>query len=276
MKILLSEAAPDYAGYVFPYAVWGFLEPGESPATAFAAGFLPSLPDLSRFYLCRQVRVVLPHFAPSSENRRVLRHGSSLTVSLLEREAFVWTPARHQFCLDYATHRWSSPPSPERIEGIFHAALTTHVMLFQEADGADAGIVSLYRDGATWFYSNAFFSAEAPSGRGAFLMTETVRRLSEMGQEFLHLGTCYARSALYKTQFPGVEFFDGTGWSSDLVRLKQILSRQEAAPSGHLLEDGDYRAHWIPEGLAELAARSPLRLEAASGSSKPPFAPERR
>jgi hypothetical protein len=276
MKILLSEAAPDYAGYVFPYAVWGFLEPGESPATAFAAGFLPSLPDLSRFYLCRQVRVVLPQFSPSSENRRVLRHGSSLTVSLLEREDFEWTPARRQFCLDYAAKRWSSPPSPERIEGLFHVPLTTHVVLFQEADGTDAGIVSLYRDGTTWFYSNAFYPADAPSGRGAFLMTETVRRLSAMGQDFLHLGTCYARSALYKAQFPGVEFFDGTGWSGDLKRLKQILSRQEGSPSGHLLEDDDYRARWIPQGLAELVARSPLRLETASETSRPPSVPERR
>lgn len=275
MKILLSEASPDYAGYVFPYAVWGFLEPGESPATAFAAGFLPSLPDLSRFYLCRQVRVVLPRFAPSSENRRVLRHGSSLVVSLLERKAFEWTPARHQFCLEYATRRWSSPPSPERIEGIFHSPLTTHVALFQEPGGTDAGIVSLYRDGTTWFYSNAFYPADAPSGRGAFLMTETVKMLSEDGQACLHLGTCYSRSSLYKTQFPGVEFFDGTGWSGDLGRLKQILSRQEAAPKGHLLEDADYRARWIPQGLAELAACSPLRLEAACDEARPET-PERR
>ena len=96
-----------------------------------------------------------------------------------------------------------------------------------------------------------------------------------MGQDFLHLGTCYARSALYKTQFPGVEFFDGTGWSGDLGQLKQILSRQESSPAGHLLEDDDYRARWIPQGLAEFATHSPLRLETASGRSRPKT-PERR
>ena len=37
MKLLFSEAVPDPAHYVYPFAVWGFLEKGETPATAFAA-----------------------------------------------------------------------------------------------------------------------------------------------------------------------------------------------------------------------------------------------
>ena len=41
MKLLFSEAVPDAVHYVYPYAVWGFLEPEETPADAFSAGFLP-------------------------------------------------------------------------------------------------------------------------------------------------------------------------------------------------------------------------------------------
>lgn len=255
MKLLFSEAPPDYAGYVFPWVVWGFLEAGESPADAFARGFLPSLPDLSRWYLCRQVRVRLPEFHPTSENRRILRRGAGISFQLRERADFDWTPERRAFCLDYATRRWSTPPAPERLDRVFGSALTTHVALFRDADDREIGLVSLFAEGGTWFYSNAFFDSGAPSGLGAFLMTETVRQLADRGAAFLHLGTCYSRSALYKTQFPGFRFFDGTGWNPDLGALKHILARAESGAKGHLLEDPAYVERWLPCGL-EAAAGS--------------------
>jgi len=253
MKLLFSEAPPDYAGYVFPWAVWGFPEPGEGPADALRRGFLPSLPDLSRWYLCRQVRVALDGFRPTSENRRILRRGAGISFDLLERRDFEWTAGRRAFCLDYAARRWSSPPAPERLDRVFASALTTHVAVFRDADGREAGLVSLLRDGGTWFYSNAFFDPGAASGLGAFLMTETVRQLAARGAAFLHLGTCYARGALYKTQFPGFAFFDGTGWNPDLAALKHLLARSESGAAGHLLEDPAYVERWIPQGLEAAA-----------------------
>jgi len=254
MKILFSEAAPDYTGYVFPYAIWAFLEPGDAVADALAQGFLPSLPDLSRFYLCRQVRVDLAKFRPSSENRRILRKGNGITCDIVERAAFDWTGSRRAFCLDYASKRWSTTPSPERIDRIFQSALTTHVAVFSDTTGQELGMVSLLRDDRTWFYSNAFYDAGHPlASLGAYLMTETVRQLSEHGEAHLHLGTCYSRSALYKTQFPGVEFFNGNRWSSDLDELKHLIGRQEQETPGHLLEEDAYRARWVSEGLGALA-----------------------
>jgi hypothetical protein len=261
MKILFSESAPDYAGYVFPYAVWGFLDPDERPADALAQGFLPSLPDLSRFYLCRQVRVDLKRFAPSSENRRILRKGEGIEFALVERERFEWTPARRRFCLDYAARRWSAPPSPERIERIFTSALTTHAAVFRDPTGEEIGLVSLLRDGGTWFYSNAFYDAEhSLKSLGGFLMTETVRQLALREMDFLHLGTCYSRSALYKTAYEGVEFFNGNRWSADLAELKHLIDRQEKETTGHLLEENAYQERWVPEGMEAFARKTGHRL----------------
>ncbi len=255
MKILFSEAAPDYAGYVFPYAIWGFLEGDETPRDALSQGFLPSLPDLSRFYLCRQVRVDLARFQPSSENRRILRKGEGIRCSLVDRADFEWTDARRSFCLDYATRKWSIPPTPERVDRIFCSPLTTHIAVFQAADGRELGLVSLFRDGGTWFYSNAFYHLDHTlANLGAYLMTETVRILAQSGAEYLHLGTCYSRSALYKTQFPGTEFFNGNRWSRDLSELKHLIQRQENEPSGHLLEENAYLEGWVSEGLGAFAA----------------------
>ena len=62
-----SEQNSDYEHYQFPYAIWAVPEEGETPADIFDAGFLPSSRDLDRFYLCRQVRVNLQKFKPSSK-----------------------------------------------------------------------------------------------------------------------------------------------------------------------------------------------------------------
>jgi hypothetical protein len=81
MKLLFSEQNSDYEHYQFPYAIWAVPETGETPADIFNAGFLPSSRNLDRFYLCRQVRVNLAKFKPSSENRRILRKGAGIDVN---------------------------------------------------------------------------------------------------------------------------------------------------------------------------------------------------
>jgi hypothetical protein len=262
VKILLSEARPDYAGYVFPYAVWGFPEPGETPATALSLGFLPSGSDLSRFYLCRQVRVPLDGFRPSSENRRILRKGDGIAASLLPIADFEATEGRVAMCLECAAARWSSPPDRDRIERIFRAKTTTHVLSFRDSSGLECGLVTLYLEGATAFYSNAFYELDhVVENLGMFLMTESVRFLAQSGFHHLHLGTCYSTGALYKTGFAGVQFFDGRRWSDDLAALKHMIARQETG-TGHLLEDSQYLERFLPEGLEWAAGQSPLLLRA--------------
>lgn len=249
MKILFSEAAPDYAGYVFPYAIWAFPDPEDSPDRMLAQGFLPSLGDLSRYYLCRQVRVALEGFQPNSENRRILRKGDGIQSSLIPRCEFDPNPQRIRFCLDYACRKWSTPPSRERIERLFAHPITSHIALFSDPTGREIGLVTLLESNGTWFYSNAFYDPDHPfRSLGAFLMTETIRMLSQRGGEYLHLGTCYSRAALYKTQFPGVEFFNGYRWSADLEELKYLIERQEKETPGHLLEDPHFQARWAPDG----------------------------
>ena len=85
MKLVFSESQPDYGHYIFPYAIWAFPEPGETPADFFDRGFLPSSRELDRFYLCRQVRVNLRQHRPSSENRRILRKGEGISARLIPR-----------------------------------------------------------------------------------------------------------------------------------------------------------------------------------------------
>jgi hypothetical protein len=265
MKLLFSEARPDYAHYVFPYAIWAFLEPGETPADAFAAGFLPSSRQLDRFYLCRNLRVDLARYAPSSENRRVLRKGSEMQAALVPRAEFLLTPGRRAFCRRYIDQKFGpGGMSDERLDSLFSSPVTTHVLVFREGT-AEIGYATLYLERERMaFYYYAFYALDhANRSLGMLMMTTAVDLFARRGFGHLYLGSCYAESALYKTQFSGMEFFNGYRWSENLAELKFILRRQQGTPEQHLLEDAAYRAgEWGAE-LPVLASASRFRSVAS-------------
>ena len=272
MKLLFSEGRPDYGNYVFPYGIWAFPEPGETPTDLFAAGFLPSSHQLDRFYLCRHLRVQLDRFTASSENRRILRKGQELTATLVPRTEFEFTAARREFCLQYANSRFGGGMKPERLDSLLSSPVTSHVLVFTvAATGAEVGLVTLHLEaGRMAFYYYAFYDlAYANPSLGMFMMTSAVTLLATQGCPLLYLGTCYATNALYKTQFAGVEFFNGVRWSDNLEELKQLLQRQQQPElTEHLLENAEYREKFLPGPLPELAAQSVFR--AGGGSSAQP------
>jgi len=69
-------------------------------------------------------------------------------------------------------------------------------------------------------------------------MLEAVNWAKESGKEYLYLGTCYEESALYKTEFKGVEFFNGFRWSDNLEELKGLVMRSEKREAGSGARDG--------------------------------------
>src|SRR6185312_7456775 len=141
MKLLFSEQNSDYEHYQFPYAIWAVPEDGETPADIFDAGFLPSSRYLDRFYLCRQVRVNLAKFKPSSENRRILRKGLDIDVRLVAREKFDYTPARREFFKTYADIRFGKDVMTyERLDSLFESPIISHLLVFTDArNGSEVG-----------------------------------------------------------------------------------------------------------------------------------------
>lgn len=259
MKLLFSEALPDYERYIFPYAVWAFPEKGETPADLFEAGFLPSNRDLSRFYLARHIRIHLAEFSASSENRRVLRKCAHLRMRLLPAREFELTPGRLEFCRAYANSRFGEGVmSAERLESLFTAPVATHIMLFDDPEtGREAGYVVLYLESSrlAFFYYSFYDLTLFDRSLGLFIMTSVVKHFSEKGAGYLYLGTCYSERALYKTQFRGFEFFNGFRWSRELRELKFLVKRQAGQPPGHLLEDQRYLDSFYPKEHAPALAR---------------------
>jgi hypothetical protein len=260
MKLLFSEAKATYEHYVFPYAIWAFPEPGESPGDIFEQGFLPSSRDLDRFYLCRHVRVALKKYRVSSENGRILRKGGGISLKLTPRGEFDFSGARREFYKSYADIKFGKDVmSYERLDSLFGGRITSHVLLFtDDRTGHEVGAVTLYLEpGKMAYYYYAFYDLNYyPRNLGMFMMTSAVSLFREAGYQHLYLGSCYLENALYKTQFKGAEFFNGVRWSSDLKELKYLIERGRKEPREHLLETEAYREKFCSLDLPEMARKS--------------------
>jgi arginyl-tRNA--protein-N-Asp/Glu arginylyltransferase len=257
MKLLFSEQNSDYDNYQFPYAIWAMPEGSETPADIFNAGFLPSSRLLDRFYLCRQVRVNLTQFTPSSENRRILRKGAGIQVRLVPREKYNYTPERRQFFKTYADIKFGNDIMTfARLDSLFTTPIISHLLVFiDEQTGNEIGVVTLYLEAAALaYYYYAFYDLNYFSRNlGMFMMTSAVAEFAAHGVRHLYLGTCYSENALYKTQFAGAEFFNGFRWSNDMNELKFIIRRDKKNLKEHLLETVDYRARFYDGQLENIA-----------------------
>ena len=263
MKLLFSEQNSDYEHYQFPYAVWAVPEEGETPADIFDAGFLPSSRHLDRFYLCRQVRVNLAKFKPSSENRRILRKGAGIEARLVKRDQYDYTPERRQFFKTYADTKFGKDVMTfERLDALFAAPIISHLLVFTDG-GKEIGVATLYLEGkALAFYYYAFYDPDYYARNlGMFMMTSAVTLFAERGVEHLYLGTCYSQAALYKTQFAGAEFFNGFRWSDNLDELKFVIRRDQSKPYRHLLETEEHRDEFYAGDFGKIVAASALRVK---------------
>jgi arginyl-tRNA--protein-N-Asp/Glu arginylyltransferase len=266
MKLLFSEQTVDYSHYQFSYAIWAVPEAGETPADIFQAGFLPSSRQLDRFYLCRQIRVALEKFELSSENRRIIRKGEGINVELVPREKFDYTAKRREFFKNYADKKFGEGVmSYERLDSLFSTPIISHLLVFTDSKtGLEIGVATLYVEGDTLaYYYYAFYDLNYFNrSLGMFMMTSAAELFAGRGLKHLYLGTCYTDRALYKTQFTGVEFFNGFRWSDNLEELKYLLQHDKEKSDQHLLETEAYRAQFYTGDLEQITNASRFRSAA--------------
>ena len=264
MKLIFSEAQSDYSRYLYSYVIWAVPEPDEAPADLFNAGFLPSARGLHQFCLCRNVRVDLSKFKPSSENRRILRKGEGIAMKLVPRAEFDLTPARREFYGNYADARYGKGVMPpERLELVFNSPVATHLLVFTDAStGAELGVAVLYMEAPRLaFYRFSFYDLNHFNrSLGLFMMTSATVHFAQENFAHLYLGTCYSERALYKTQFAGVEFFNGFRWSQNLDELKFLLQRESQKPDKHLLETVAYREQFYAGELGQITDAGALSV----------------
>lgn len=264
MTLIFSETQSDYSRYLYPYVIWALPEPGEKPADFFRRGFLPASPNLDRFYLCRNLRVPLAGFALSSENRRILRKGQGIAAECIPRANFVYSDQRRDAWKRYADRRFGEDiMSIERLDRLMRSPVISHLLHFTDTTaGREVGTALLYLDPpAVAYYYYAFYDLDYFNRNlGMFMMTTAVDRFAKQGFAHIHLGTCYSPRALYKTQFAGLEFCNGAGWSTNLDELKFLVRREQQPITTHLLDHPDFLPQFHQNSLAGFARHARFRL----------------
>jgi len=187
-------------------------------------GFLPVRSIKNLYYLCRSCRVDLSGFELSSENKRVLKKLNGINPTEIPIENFI-NKENKLFDKDYLTKAGT-----RRIfssQGNFNK-----VMIF-----GDLGYVALKDTDEIIHYAHQFYKEKSIGMAG---MTSVVQYAKGSEKKYAYLGTCYGKSALYKTQFAGFEFFDGLDWSNDLEKLKFVVGMDGNSKNHHLLQNEEY------------------------------------
>ncbi|MEU9059094.1 hypothetical protein AB0D13_09515 [Streptomyces sp. NPDC048430] len=243
MKIAFSERRPNYGSYVFPYHVWGFLEEGETIRNAYDQGFLPGNYDMSHFYLARSVRVQLEEFKPTGRTRYVERKCAHISIELTERRSFdphpYWEKLANAYFDSQAINR---EYRRRRFFEMLDSPLTTHSALFYDTRTSDpVGLAPLFiQDGITQYGIPIYDPSYRSVSIGNHMMAATLQALRDKEVTHCYLGLCYDKGSLYKTRFPGMQFFNGQHWSSSREELHFIIENQHGMEEDHLLGWSEY------------------------------------
>lgn len=260
MKLLFSEHKSDYTNYIFPYAIWAIPQGDETPAMIFARGFLPASHKLDRFYMCRHIRINLKKFKRSSENRRIIKKCRSIRYELVPKAQFDYSEQRQLFCKNYADIKFGKDVmTNQRLDSLFNSDIVSHLLVFTDSEtNKETGIATLFiEEDKLAYYYYAFYDLNYYSRNvGMFMMTSAVDYFAQLQFDYVYLGTCYSRNALYKTQFSGFEFFNGFRWSEDLQELKYLIQREKSAVTQHLIETLEYRGKFYEGDLARIVSES--------------------
>lgn len=239
MKTFFSEYQTNYSTYTFGYTAYCQIESSSEISNAYNKGFLPytgnTRLESTTFYMARSLRIDLDRFVDSSENRRVNRKASDLSIEMnlipiqefnLEDSDFV------NFCTNYAAERFAGGEmGSERFQYILQRNLISHIIEFKTAD-KKYGYVLACLHGDMLHYWFSFFDTEYMKSHalGKWMMWKVISWAKENNLAHIYLGTCYQPKSLYKVRdHKGIAFFDGTKWNQDASTLK-YLCQQDVEP----------------------------------------------
>lgn len=261
MKLFFSEFKVSYEKYFFPYQVWLLRQEGDEVEKIYDAGFLPirNMPDV--YYLARSLRVDLTEFAPSSENRRILGKTADLEHKLFSLTEFSYTPQVQKFCKNYMDQRFGKGQmTAAGIKNIFQKGVYNHVFVWKDRNEKVVGYAICFINETLLQYAHVFYDLDLlESNIGARMILEAVIWAKDNGKKFTYLGTVYNQSNYsYKTEFSGVEFFNGFSWSSDLEELKYLIERQTNV---YLLRDKEFQESFYQGDIRTILDKFGVRVQ---------------
>jgi arginine-tRNA-protein transferase len=235
-------------------------EPADLVEKIYENGFLPIRSIKNVYYLARSLRVDLSKFELSSENRRILRKTQDFESDLMPLSEFNYTPQIQKFCKDYMVSRFGkSSITTAGIRSIFKSGIYNYVFVWKERlTQKEIGYAVCFVSKNLLHYAHAFYDlAYFHQSLGARMILEAVNWAKKSGKKYAFLGTCYDKSAFYKTEFKGVEFFNGFRWSDDLEELKHQIQRETQE---YLLKDKDFLERFYQSDLKTILDNFGIRV----------------
>ena len=257
MKIIFSEHQTNYSSYTFSYSVYCIKESQDEMPQIYANGFLPYSGDIrikkDVFYLARSTRVNLNKFEDTSENRRVDRLAQPLNIEIIPAEKFSinFEDADFvSFCKNYAADRFAGGTMDEqRLRYIFRGKTLSHVFTFRSKEKLYGYVFAAIVNNMLHYWYSFFDVAYLRShSLGKWMMWRMIHWAKKNNLDYVYLGTCYKKKALYKFRdHKGIEFFDGVQWNENIELLKYMCTKdeEEISPSVDNLKSSDEKLNSI-------------------------------
>jgi len=192
----------------------------------------------------RSVRINLADFELSSENRRILRKMSELKIKRRELPLDDYHWSLGKMAKDFYDAKFGDNTfSANKAKELLSSKKSNFNYLYSYAEIAEPircgihgmidtipkntktlGYAIVRETDQLVHYSYPFYDLEhAPKSMGMGMMLLAILNAKVGGKAFIYLGSAQRQSDTYKLQFKGLEWFDGKGWSRDLILLKKIL-----------------------------------------------------
>jgi arginyl-tRNA--protein-N-Asp/Glu arginylyltransferase len=196
----------------------------ENIAKMYDEGYVFTRVDKGIMNKTRSFRVNLKAYAPSSENRRILRKAENLEMKIesIPYSAYSWEIGK--LAKDFYEKFGDNVFTANKVKEILTETDRSNFnkLIVFSIEGKPVGYAICYESKSLLHYSYPFY-IEEPS-RGIGMMTKALEWAKASGKEYMYMGSLQRPSDTYKLQFLGGEWFDGSRWQVDTASLKDILS----------------------------------------------------
>ena len=229
-KIFASEHTYSYDNYTFGYSLYAQKLGDELVDLIYEAGFLPysgnkQSETKNLYYMARSARVKLSSFKLSSENRRIINKFKDYNFCSTEYPAstFLNNENMLDFCLEYFKNRHGpNLVSKERLKRMLGYSLETIVVEYKNKENKIyAYVIEIHGNKCVHYWFSFYDLSLIHQSLGMWLMINRVLKAQKERREYCYLGTVYGDKALYKTNIPSLEHWNGKEWIEDTDYLKK-------------------------------------------------------
>jgi arginyl-tRNA--protein-N-Asp/Glu arginylyltransferase len=199
----------------------------ENIAKKYSEGFVFTRLGKGVMQQTRSARIDMSKFNLTSENRRILKKTEGIGLIGFELPHFDYTPAVGKLGKDFYDEKFGKGVmSANKIkEMMTDPAKSNFNCLFTYKSGDKTiGYTICYTSDLIHHYSYPFYDLDAsPKDMGLGMMIRGIEMVKKFGHKYFYLGSLQRPGDTYKLQFEGLEWFDGKGWHTDTMALKEIL-----------------------------------------------------